>query len=267
MSTETLYFVHISDTHIGPTADYERHGHYPLPCARRVVEIINDMPQRPEFVVHTGDVVAEPDPASYRLAAETFSRLTMPIYYVVGNHDTAADIRRYLPMGPMSAAGDDPERLSFVVERNGFRFLFLDARGTDEIDPHGYLSDSQLELVAREAGPDGPPLVLFVHYPALPLNSIWMDSNMLITNGQDLHRALSPAARRIRGVFYGHVHQNMQTVRDGINYVSVSSVFAQFNAWPEDAITRFDHEHQPGYNFVHLLPDQTIIHQHTFPRP
>ena len=43
MSDEIVYFVHISDTHFGPTADYSRHGHYPAPCARRVIEIINDL--------------------------------------------------------------------------------------------------------------------------------------------------------------------------------------------------------------------------------
>ncbi|UCG26182.1 MAG: metallophosphoesterase, partial [Chloroflexota bacterium] len=62
MSDDIVYFVHISDTHFGPTANFSRHGHCPVPCARRVVEIINSLPQRPDFVIHTGDVVTEPDP-------------------------------------------------------------------------------------------------------------------------------------------------------------------------------------------------------------
>jgi 3',5'-cyclic-AMP phosphodiesterase len=101
MPADPLYFAHISDTHIGPTADYNRHGHSPLPCARRLVEIINTLPTRPDFVVHTGDVVTDPDPLSYQVAAEVFAKLEVPIYYVTGNHDTSADIRRHLPMGPM----------------------------------------------------------------------------------------------------------------------------------------------------------------------
>lgn len=267
MLVSTLYFVHISDTHFGPTPDYSRHDHYPLPCARQLVQIINTMPMRPDFVIHTGDVTTEPDPRSYRLAAETFAHLEVPIYYVNGNHDTAEDIRRYLPMGPKDDLGDDPDRLSYSFERNGFRFLILDARGSDEIDPQGELPGSQLDLAAEESQRDGPPLLVFVHYPVLPLNSIWMDSNMLIMNGSELHQALLPARRRLRGVFHGHVHQSMQTIRDGILYVSVASVFSQFAAWPNDVVTRYDPEHQPGYNFVHLMPEQTIIHQHTYPRP
>jgi 3',5'-cyclic-AMP phosphodiesterase len=85
-----MYFVQISDTHIGPTQDYERHGYASYPCAERLVELLNNLPVKPEFVIHTGDVVTEPDPRSYRLAAELFARLELPIYYVNGNHDTAA---------------------------------------------------------------------------------------------------------------------------------------------------------------------------------
>jgi Icc protein len=262
-----LYFVQISDTHIGPTADFSRHGHYSLPCAQRVVEVINTLPKRPDFVIHTGDIVTDPNPLSYQLAAETFAELDVPIYYVNGNHDRAADIRHYLPMGPVVTTGHDPSRLSYIFELKGWRFLVLDARGPDEIDPQGFLQASDLALLAAEAGADGLPLTTFVHFPVWPLNSPWFDANMLIQNGSLLHQALLPIRDRLRGVFHGHVHQHMQTVRDGIIYTSAASVFAQFAAWPGISDPQYDLAHEPGYNFVHLLADQTIVHQHTFPRP
>jgi Icc protein len=232
-----------------------------------MVQIINDLPQKPDFVIHTGDVVTDPDPFAYQLAAETFSLLNATIYYVNGNHDRATDIDRYLSMGTKEDAAIDPDRLSYTFEVKGYRFLVLDAKGPESMDPQGLLPDSQLELVARESQSDGPPLVVFVHFPVVPLNSIWMDNNMLIANGGDLHRALLPARNWLRGVFYGHVHQHMQTIRDGIQYFSVASVFSQFGAWPQDITTFYDLNHPPGYAFVHLTPKQTIVHQHTFPRP
>lgn len=266
MSTNPLYFVHISDTHFGPTKAFARHGHAAWPCAQELVRIINNLPMPPAFVIHTGDVTTDPDPDAYELAAATFAQLHVPIYYVVGNHDTAPDIRRYLPMGPKQDL-DTPDRLSYVFEVDGYRFVVLDARGPDEIDPNGLLPESQLAIVRQEAAPDGPPLTIFMHYPALPLNSTWFDEHMLILNGEALHQALLPARERLRGVFFGHIHQPMQMMRDGIVYVSTASAFSQFTAWPGAPEAELDPDHLPGYNFVHLLPQQTIVHHHTFPRP
>lgn len=265
--TETVYFVHISDSHFGPTAEFSRHGYQPQPCVERAVEIINNLPTRPDFVVHTGDVVTEPDEASYRRATAVFSQLTMPVYFVTGNHDRSCDIRQFMEMGPHHPLSDDSDVLSYAFAVKGYRFVVLDARGPDEIDPHGLLSEAQLAVVRAEATAVGPPLTIFMHFPVLPMNSIWMDANMPVLNGEAFHQALLPARERLRGVFYGHVHQSMQTLKDGIVYTAVPSLFAQFSAWPEDDFVREDPDALPGFNFVHLLPQQTIVHQHTFPRP
>lgn len=267
LADDVVYFVHISDSHIGPTRDYARHGHMALPCSERIVEIINDLPQRPDFVVHTGDVVTDPDGDSFKLAADVFGRLNVPVYYVCGNHDRAVDIHNYLPMGPKSDCVNAADKLTYAFEVRGQRFLVVDARGPDEIDPHGLISPAQMDVIRRECQPEGPPLTIFVHYPALPLNSMWMDAYMLMVNGEAFHQALLPARERIQGVFHGHVHQNMQTVRDGILYVSVASLFSQFSAWPGELTVGFDGDHPPGYNFVTLCRDQVRVHQHIFLRP
>jgi len=263
---DPVYFVHLSDTHFGPTEDYQRQGHRSLPYARHVIDIINKLPTRPDFVIHTGDVTTHPTEAAYQLAAETFAALEYPIYYCTGNHDTSADIHRYMPMGPKEDCQPGTDTLSYAFEVRGERFLVLDGRGPDQIDPHGLLSAQQLDVLRREATPDGPPLCVFTHYPALRLNSPWMDANMLIFNGEEMHQALLPARGRLRAVFYGHVHNSMQTIRDGILYCAVASTFAGFTAWPSEEMIRADHAAMPAFNFVQLLPEQTIIQQRPFGR-
>jgi 3',5'-cyclic-AMP phosphodiesterase len=264
MSNEILYFVHISDTHLGPEPDFELYGRKPHPYAERLVEIINDLPVTPDFVVHTGDVVADPDPDSFMLAAETLEQLNVPIYYVNGNHDSASDIHQYLAMGAKEDLLEGQDVLCYAFEVKGYRFLVLDGRGPDEIDPKGLISEAQLEVVRREATAEGPPLVIFIHFPVLPMNSPWMDEEMLLMNGQALHQALLPARRRIRGIFHGHVHQPMQTGQDDLVYTAVASTFFQFSAWPTDEETGYAPDEPPGYNFVHLMAERTIVHQQTF---
>jgi Icc protein len=266
MVTNPLYFVHISDTHFGPTKEYVQHGHAPWPCAQELVRLVNHLPVQPAFVIHTGDVVSNPDPHAYELAAATFAHLQVPIYYVAGNHDSIQDIRHHLPMGPKQDL-DSLARLSYLFDLHGYRFLAIDTRGPDNIDPNGLLSNSQLKIVRQEATPDGPPLTIFMHHPVLPMNSTWYDESMLVLNGELFHQALLPARDRVRGVFFGHVHQPMQMMRDGIVYVSTASAFSQFAAWPEALDPGLDPDHLPGYGFVHLLPEQTIVHHHTFPWP
>ncbi|MFW6062959.1 MAG: metallophosphoesterase family protein [Chloroflexota bacterium] len=262
MPTNTVYFVHISDTHIGRTPDFELNGRNALARAERLVETINTLPAQPDFVVHTGDVVNEPHPEAYRLAARVFGRLDLPVYYVVGNHDRAAEIHHFLPMGPRQDLSPDRDMLSYIFESKGYRFLVTDARGPDEIAPRGRFSQRQLDLVRQEIERGGPPLVVFTHFPILPLDAVWMDTNMLTVNGPAFHELLQTAGARLRGVFHGHVHRPMQTMRDGILYASAASSLYQLGAWPHDAGVRIDENYPPGYSFVHLLPEQTIIHHH-----
>ena len=47
-------------------------------------------------------------------------------------------------------------------------------------------------------------------------------------------------------------------------YTAVPSLFSQFAAWPNDVVVREDPDYLPGFNFVHLLPEQTIVHQHMY---
>jgi Icc protein len=262
VSSQPVTFVQISDTHFGPTPGYARHGKVALPAVQRLVDTINSLPIAPDFVVHTGDVVTAPDPASYALAAETLGELRVPCYYVCGNHDDPAAIQAALRMGPKQDLITDPETLSYAFEVKGVRFLVFDTHGPADIDPHGILAAAQLAVLRKEAQHTGPPLVIFWHHPILAMDSPWMDSNMLTLNGEEVHQALLPARERIRAVFYGHVHQSLQTLRDGILYVAAGSSFAQFSSWPTDETVGYVPEEMPAYNFVRVWPDRIMIRQH-----
>ena len=264
--TTPLYFVHISDTHFGTDRNFIRHGHKTWPCARDLVKRINSLPCRPDFVVHTGDVASKPVPAAYALAAETLGELKMPIYYVTGNHDTALGIKRHLSSGPCELLSNDENLLSYRFDKGGYRFLIIDARAPDEMDPHGLLSELQLSIIHDEIHTGSLPLLLFLHFSVLPINSTWFDKNMLIVNGSKLHEELLYARDRVKGVFHGHLHFPRVTSCDGILYSSVASSFANFSAWPGEPELQGD-ESLPGFNFVQLMPTgEMIIHNHTIPR-
>ncbi len=266
-SASPLRFVHISDTHFGPDRQFAYRGRCTYDYSRRLVTAINALPFVPDFVVHTGDIATDPSDGAYEQAREVFSDIKVPMYFATGNHDRSRDIRRYLKLGPCEHLPKDEDILSYAFSVKGFRFVTFDARGPDSIDPHGILSPQQFEFLRAEVSRGSEPLVFFGHYPVLPFYSPWFDANMRIQNGEEFHRLLVSVRGRVRGVFYGHVHQSLQSTRDGITYTSVPSAFLQFAINPEDAEPSFDFEHPPGFNVVVLTPADTVVRQHSLNFP
>jgi 3',5'-cyclic-AMP phosphodiesterase len=264
MTFPALYFVHISDTHFGPVPGFANHGALALPAAQRLVDHINQMPVAPDFVIHTGDITNNPSPEAYQLASAVLSGIRLPVYYVRGNHDSAVDISHHMNMGPAEDLSEDRHHLTYAFTCKGRRFLVLDSHAPPEDDPQGFLSANQLALLHNEAAADGPPLTVFLHHPLLPMDSPWMDANMLVSNGLEVHNALLLARGRLRGVFFGHIHQSLQMFKDGILYVSAASSLNQMTSWPSDLIVQHQHDEPPGYNFVRLTSGQTTIRQHRF---
>jgi Icc protein len=263
MTPEPVYFVHISDTHIGPSREYELYGRNTYACADRVLSAIVSLPRTPDFVVHTGDIVDDPVSDAYRLASTLFARLHIPVYFVTGNHDVAREINAALPLGPTALRTDNVESLFYSFECKGCRFIVMDSRGPDEIDPQGMFPEGQIEFLAAEIRRDTSPFAVFVHFPPLPLDSFWLDTGMLLLNGGELHAALLPVRDRLRGVFFGHVHRGIHQCREGILYSGVGSSFRQFSAWPADQRPLLDDAGLPSFNFVTVVGNTTIVKEHT----
>ncbi len=258
-----LTFVHISDSHIGPDRAYSLHGVPTLTCLEQVISLINALPEPPDFVLHTGDVSTDRSPESYAITAEALSGLQTPVYYVRGNHDDPALMREMLDSLP-HASGDRRAPLDYTFSVNGERFLVLDACSEAVPDPQGHLTETQLEWVRAEVDAHDSPLTVLLHYPLFPMASPWLNANMLVDNGADLHRALLPARDWLRGVFLGHMHRSCQLVRDGITYTCAGSTALQYQWRPWDDLPVVDEAFPPSYNIVQYSAGQVIVHQYTF---
>ncbi len=259
-----LTFIHLSDTHI--TSDGAAfNGIDPVAHLRAFVAQVNTFPQRPDFVLHTGDISNDRGADSYRRAQAALADLAVPLYVVNGNHDDRALMRAMLgaPAGP---GGDPAAPLDYTFEVRDERFLVLDAASTHVRAPLGHLSEAQLALARAEATPDGPPLTVCVHYPPFRMGSPWLDDNMILTNGTALHAALLPARERLRGVFFGHLHRSCQITRDGIAYISGPSLAPGYEWRPWTQSPTSDEHFPPAYNVVQYNGDQVTVQQYALPR-
>lgn len=261
MTDTILRFVHISDTHISADDEYGRHHspHSTREGAQALVRQLNNLPFEPDFILHTGDVAYDPDPSAYHIAREILGEIRYPVYYLAGNHDYPTELQSM-----MLKRQEILPSLYYTFEINGVQIICLDTNGPAE-PPRGFVTQEQLLwLETLCAADDSRPLIVAVHHNLLPVGIPWLDDYMRTTNGEDVHRAMLPARHRLRGVFSGHVHQNLDVYRDGILYTSTLSSWIQFHAWPEQIETIQDVNADPGYSVVTLTRDQTYIRRCRF---
>jgi Icc protein len=261
MSEALLTFVHISDTHISPDSDYGVQGGVPAAnaTAEALVRELRRLPFEPDFVLHTGDVIYDPVTEAYEYARAILGQIPFPVYYVAGNHDDADGLQRVL-----LGRAEPQVPFCYEVNRNGVQGVVLDSNGPAE-PPRGNLVREQLAWLAQTCDPADPrPLWVGVHHNILAVGSAWLDEYMRTTNGDELHQALLPLRGRLRGVFYGHVHQSLTTVRDGILYTSAPSAWVVFRAWPGSSETVREPFPEPGFNVVTITAEQTFVRRWSF---
>jgi Icc protein len=261
MADTLLRFVHISDTHISTSPDYglREHRHSTRTGAEALVRELKNLPFTPDLVLHTGDVAYDPDAKAYAAAKEILEQIPYPIYYVAGNHDHPEALQQV-----MLNHHEAHKPFYYTFEVKGVQFIVADSNGPAE-PPRGYVDAEQLAwLTELCSAKDDRPLVVAVHHNALPVEVPWLDDYMRITNGEAFHQALLPARERLRGVFFGHVHQNLTMYRDGILYNSTLSSWNQFHAWPGQEPTVEDVDAEPGYSIVTLTRNQTYIRRCRF---
>ncbi len=253
-----IRFIHISDTHIGPNKDFTLQGVATFQPFEKVLKAISSLPFRPDFIVHTGDIAADPDERSYDLFNTMAKDISMPIYYVAGNHDESAMVRNFLTMGPKEDLMSD--KVVYRFEMGNQRFLALDGRGPREIDPHGTISDEQFAVIEHElTTQNSQPITIFIHFPLLPMDCPWIDRDMLLFEGERLHKLFAAHAEKVHGVFFGHVHRGTQVVKDGVRYCSVASTCLQFGLLPDQKQPSFE-DHGRGYfNVVSIENDGKMV--------
>jgi 3',5'-cyclic AMP phosphodiesterase CpdA len=263
MTRSLFSFIHISDTHIGPSDGYTLWGKNTLSCAGALADRINAFDAPVDFVMHTGDIVNVADQNSFSRAAGLFSRLRLPVYFLQGNHDgDAAFFSRFAALNQKVTPFDAPDNTSYWFAAKGAAMLALDCRGPAFEDSEGLFSEMHERILDQFfCQTETMPLLIFTHFPALPLDSPWIDNGMLLRNGNRFHEMLRRSGRNILGVFSGHVHHNTCTHRDGILYASCSSPFCNFRILPQDEKAVFEPDVPVSFNYVTIKGPSLIIRE------
>jgi predicted phosphodiesterase len=216
-----FFFLQLSDTHWGFS------GAMVNPQAATMlgdtVAAINAATMKPDFVIFTGDLIH--DDATVDLPTR-LSRMTQfmsivsgitgtTLHFVAGEHDAAADEGQTFQkvFGP----------LHYSFDHKGIHFVVLD----NVSSPTASLGATQLSWLQTDlaALDKDAPIVVFAHRPLFPLYAQW---GWTTADGQQALDILSAFANVT--VFYGHIHQEIDTTTGSITHHSARSLMFPFQA-------------------------------------
>jgi len=254
-----LNFLHISDTHISVDSKIGSHelfaaAPHPNRCAEALVGAIRQLPFQIDFILHTGDVCADPLPENYRLALEILRPLEQPLIMLPGNHDSLELMREILSDGERRRVmGDDH------IAIRGYHLLTIDGSGAD--DPLApTLSEEQIErFAAALSRTQDEPLLAAAHYPFIRTGVPWIDEQSRIQNGERIHDILTRHRGQVAGVFFGHIHQAAVSVCDGVTYACCPSAWSNFAGYPGMASAEADPGTPGGFNLVMIRENRSFI--------
>ena len=91
----------ISDSHLFAECDGRHHG---VNVYHNLLKVLSAIKQQPEVdvIVFTGDLTQDHSAQSYQLFVQAFavSAITIPVYFLAGNHDDNVLLKRYLSQAP-----------------------------------------------------------------------------------------------------------------------------------------------------------------------
>lgn len=224
-----MIIAQISDTHILARSSDQAVGRRRAESLRRCIADINR--ERPDAVVHTGDIVQHGRPEEYAHVREILAPLEAPLYLIPGNRDDR---------GALSAAFADHaylprngDFLHYTVEDLAIRLVALDsiAAGVTK----GVFCDARLAWLDRVLGqaPDRPT-VLLIHHPPFDIADHYVGG---YRRPQDAEALAAVVGRhpQVKRLLCGHVHYPSETPWAGTLAVTMPSIAVDLRKGVDEA--------------------------------
>lgn len=215
-------FLQISDSHVGFNKAANPHA---IDTLQEAVDKIKAMPQKPSFMIHTGDITHLSKPGEFDTAAKLIGEPGLDVHYVPGEHDVVDELpgAEYMQRYGKGKKGAgwysfDQEGVHFIGLVN---VVNLKAGGLGNLGPEqlAWLADDLRGLSAST------PIVVFAHIPLWAIYPQWGWGT------EDSAEALALLKRfGSVTVLNGHIHQIMQKVEGNVTFHTARST-----AFPQPA--------------------------------
>jgi len=215
-----LYFAQISDSHMGFNKPANTDV---VSTMKAAIDKINALPQRPEFLLHTGDISHLAKPEEFDTVDQILkSCVAKDVFFVPGEHDVAGDEGK----GYLDRYGKGSQGAGwYSFDKKGVHFIGLVNVMNLKAGGLGTLGPEQLAWLEKDVQSLGTstPIVLFAHIPLWSVYPEWGWGT------EDSAQALALVKRfGSVTVLNGHIHQTMQKVEGSVTFhTAASTAFPQ----------------------------------------
>ena len=215
-------FLQISDSHVGFNKPANPDA---LGTLREAVAKIAQLPKKPAFIIHTGDISHLSKDQEFDDADQVLRETGLPIFFVPGEHDLLDDEqgRAYLARYGKGSRGAG----WYSFDQNGVHFIGLVNVVDLKAGGLGNLGAEQLAWLAQDVAglSSSTPVVVFAHIPLWTVYPEWGWGT------EDGARVLA-CLKRFGSVtvLNGHIHQIIQKVEGNVSFHTARST-----AFPQPA--------------------------------
>lgn len=219
---ENIKFVQVADAHLSTDSEYSQK------ILQSAVEDINNQSEI-SFVVFTGDNINNPTQENLRKFVEIVSKLKVPYYVVLGNHDVykSKDMSkvRYYEILRERHIFYPQRHPNYEFKKNGFVFIIVD--GAKEVIPGavGYYRKDTLEwLDAELTKNEQNSVIILQHFPVEYPEGAETRLKTHKTYRVEDYREILEKHHNVLAVVSGHFHTNFETMKDGVYHISSPSL-------------------------------------------
>lgn len=241
---KALRVVQFSDSHLFASTNGKLLGLNTDDSLNRVLDLIEKEQPSIDLLLATGDLAQDATPAAYARLLEKLKRFGgVPCYWLEGNHDVTE---------PMRGSLAEPDKLSPAIAKlPDWDIIMLDSTIPHEVP--GFLHDDDLEFLEAGLKAAKKNVLVCLHHQPVPMGCKWLDTQLV--GSADQFFEIIDRYPNVRGIIWGHVHQEYAGERKGVKLFSVPSTCVQFKPLSEDFAID---DAPPGYRWLDLYPDGRI---------
>jgi Icc protein len=192
--------IQLSDCHIvnkGKVKGVDTH--------ERLLNIINQLPKNDGIII-TGDLTHNGDHAAYKRFEKLIKTIKSPVFVMSGNHDNPNKLNQVL--------SDYTKELDL----DKWQIIALDSVQKNKIS--GKIKKTELKLTENKF------YLIALHHPPIPMESAW-DDKLSLENPKVLWE-MTKDKSQIKGVIWGHAHEEKRALQDSIELLSCPSTGFSF---------------------------------------